>query len=95
MSHGASLHLYLAGGCIYHHSPACEWLPEEARRAGIAGGTAFRAIAGLGKTGTMRNAGFFELAGKLLVEAASIFEGSQTRQFLAKLGAADLMRQMP
>lgn len=44
-----------------------EWLLERAKKMGIHGGTAFRAIAGFGKHGVMREQHFFELAGDLPV----------------------------
>lgn len=44
-----------------------EWLLEFARRQGIHGGSAFRAIAGFGRHGVMSEQHFFELAGQLTV----------------------------
>lgn len=45
-----------------------EWLLETGREMGIAGGSAFRAIAGYGHGGRMHEDTFFELGGKLPVE---------------------------
>lgn len=45
-----------------------EWLLERAKALGIHGGSAFRAIAGFGRHGTMHEEHFFELAGDLTVE---------------------------
>ena len=47
-----------------------EWLLEAAKGMGIQGGAAFRAIAGFGRHGVMREEHFFELAGDLTVEVA-------------------------
>ena len=41
-----------------------DWLLREAKKLGIAGGTAFRSIAGFGKHGVMHEAHFLELAGQ-------------------------------
>jgi PII-like signaling protein len=43
-----------------------EWLLDAAQRQGVAGGSAFRALAGFGRHGR-HDAGFFELAGELPV----------------------------
>lgn len=45
-----------------------EWLLERAKALGIHGGSAFRAIAGFGRHGTLHEEHFFELAGDLTVE---------------------------
>jgi PII-like signaling protein len=45
-----------------------EWLLEEAKRLGLPGGSAFRAIAGFGRHGRLHEDTFFELAGELPIE---------------------------
>ncbi len=47
-----------------------EWLLREAKRLGIDGGSAFRAISGFGRHGERHDQSFFELAGEqpVLVE---------------------------
>ena len=45
-----------------------EWLLQQAKRLGIHGGSAFRAIAGFGRHGILHEEHFFELAGDLTVE---------------------------
>jgi len=45
-----------------------EWLLGEAKKLGIHGGTAFKAMAGFGRHGVVHEAKFFELAGDLTVE---------------------------
>lgn len=47
---------------------AYEWLLEEARKLGVPGGSAFRAVAGYGRHGRMHEETFFELAGELTVQ---------------------------
>lgn len=44
-----------------------EWLLETAKKAGIPGGSVFRAIAGYGRHGVLHEDHFFELAGDLPV----------------------------
>jgi uncharacterized protein len=44
-----------------------EWLLEEARKLGVHGGSAFRAIAGFGRHGKLHEQTFFELAGEVPV----------------------------
>ena len=45
-----------------------EYLLEQAKRLGIHGGSAFRAIAGFGRHGILHEEHFFELASDLTVE---------------------------
>lgn len=45
-----------------------EWLLQQAKAAGIHGGSAFRAIAGFGRHGVLHEEHFFELAADLTVE---------------------------
>ena len=49
-----------------------EWLLAEAKKLGIPGGTAFKAMAGYGRHGVLHEAKFFELAGDLTVEVEFI-----------------------
>jgi PII-like signaling protein len=44
-----------------------EWLLEQAKRRGIHGGSAFRAIAGFGRHGRLHEQSFFEMAADLTV----------------------------
>ena len=53
---------------------------EQAKKIGISGGSAFRAIAGYGRHGVMHEEGFFELAGNLPVEVVfMVSENDATR----------------
>jgi PII-like signaling protein len=76
-----------------------EWLLQAAKRAGIHGGSAFRAIAGYGRHGVLHEQHFFELAGDLTVEVEfvvseqdatkllDLIRGEQIRVFYAKVPA--------
>lgn len=66
------------GGQLFY-----EWLLAEARRAGINGGTAFKAMAGFGRHGVMHEAKFFELAGDLTVEVEFIVTDEQAETLFA------------
>lgn len=65
--HGCSLRLYMHENQKHRGMLLYEWLLEQARRSGIHGGTAFRAIAGFGRHGVLTEQHFFELAGQLTV----------------------------
>ena len=65
-----------------------EWLLEQAKRLGIHGGTAFKAMAGFGRHGVMHEAKFFELAGDLTVEVEFIVTGDEAQKLLDTVSAA-------
>ncbi len=62
-----------------------EWLLETAKKAGIHGGSAFRAIAGYGRHGVLHEQHFFELAGDLTVEVEFLLSEEQSRMLLGLL----------
>jgi len=62
-----------------------EWLLETAKKAGIHGGSAFRAIAGFGRHGVLHEQHFFELAGELTVEVEFLLDEPQAEALLALL----------
>jgi uncharacterized protein len=62
-----------------------EWLLETARKAGIHGGSAFRAIAGYGRHGVLHEQHFFELAGDLTVAVEFVLTEEQAGMLLALL----------
>ncbi|NCT69203.1 MAG: DUF190 domain-containing protein [Rhodanobacteraceae bacterium] len=64
---GCALRFYMHENQRHRGQPLYEWLLAEARRQGIHGGTAFRAIAGFGRHGVLQEQHFFELAGELTV----------------------------
>ena len=65
---GTLLRFYVHENRKHRHILLYEWLLEQARKLGIHGGSAFRAIAGFGRHGVMHEEHFFELAGDLTVE---------------------------
>ncbi|MGH8233621.1 MAG: DUF190 domain-containing protein [Rhodanobacteraceae bacterium] len=60
-----------------------EWLLEQARKSGIHGGTAYRAIAGFGSHGTMHEQHFFELAGDLTVRVDFVVADNDAERLIA------------
>ena len=62
-----------------------EWLLETAKKAGIHGGSAFRAIAGFGSHGVLHEQHFFELAGDLTVEVEFLLAEEQANALLELL----------
>jgi len=65
---GTYLKFYMHENRRHGHVLLYEWLLERAKALGIHGGSAFRAIAGFGRHGTLHEEHFFELAGDLTVE---------------------------
>jgi len=80
---GICLKFYI--GEIQRHGSVLlyEWLLEQAKGMGIAGGTAIRAIAGFGRHGRLHEEAFFELAGDLPVEVEFMLSEQQAEQLLA------------
>ena len=62
-----------------------EWLLETAKKAGIHGGSAFRAIAGFGRHGVIHEQHFFELAGDLTVEVEFLISHDEAERLLMLL----------
>jgi len=79
---GWSLRFYMhenqrhRGGLLY------DWVLDQARRRGIHGGSAFRAIAGFGRHGVLNEQRFFELAGQLTVLVEFIVSERQADELL-------------
>ncbi|SDD22119.1 DUF190 domain-containing protein [Aquimonas voraii] len=67
-----------------------EWLLEQAKRMGIRGGSAFRAIAGYGRDGRLHEQHFFELAGEQPVLVEFVVTEVEARDLLALLSAHSL-----
>lgn len=59
-----------------------EWLLERAKKLGVHGGSAFRAIAGYGRHGVLHEQHFFELAGDLTVEVEFLVPRAQAEKLL-------------
>ncbi|MCU0934220.1 MAG: DUF190 domain-containing protein [Thiobacillaceae bacterium] len=83
------IRFYVREGMRHAHQPIHEWLFAQARVAGIAGGTAFRASAGFGRHG-LHEEHFFELAGTLPECVEFFATEEQTTALLDHVAAAGL-----
>ncbi len=59
-----------------------EWLLDEASKAGIRGGSAFKAMAGFGRHHAVQEAKFFELAGTLSVQVEFVVGEDEAKKLL-------------
>jgi PII-like signaling protein len=62
-----------------------EWLLEFAKRQGIHGGSAFRAIAGYGRHGKLHEQHFFELAGDVPVVVEFMVSDDEADALIASM----------
>lgn len=88
--HDVSLRLFMREDSRHQGMPMHEWLLEEARRHGLSGGSAFRAVAGFGRHGVMHEETFFELAGKLPLMTEFIVSEADAESFVGRLGDAGI-----
>ena len=72
-------------GVLFH-----DWLLGEAKKAGIHGGSAYKAIAGFGRHGVLHEAKFFELAGDLTVVTEFIVSDAEADRLIDAIRAANL-----
>src|SRR5512147_808788 len=82
---GTYLRLYAHENRKHHGMLLYEWLLETAKKAGIHGGSAFRAIAGYGRHGVLHEQHFFELAGDLTVEVEFLLTDEEAAMLLERL----------
>ena len=81
------LTFYVKEKQLHDGKPLYEWLLEEAREIGVLGGSAFRAIAGFGRHGRLREEIFFELAGELSVKVELIVDDKLAEQMIQRVQA--------
>src|SRR5438093_3523524 len=82
---GTILRFYVHENRIHHHIALFEWLLEQAKKIGIHGGSAFRAIAGFGRHGILHEEHFFELAADLTVVVEFVVSDEGAAKLLALL----------
>ena len=87
---GVHLRFYTYENRHHHGMLQYEWLLEHAKKLGVHGGSAFRAIAGFGRHGRMHEQHFFELAGSVPVLVEFIVSNEEADRFLASLDAEQL-----
>lgn len=79
---GTCLKFYVHEHRKHHGILLYEWLLEQARKTGIHGGSAIRAIAGFGRHGILHEDHFFELAGNLPVEVVFVVSDDEANRLL-------------
>jgi PII-like signaling protein len=84
---GTLLRFYVHENRKHHHIALFEWLLEQAKKIGIHGGSAFRAIAGFGRHGILHEEHFFELAADMTVEVDFVVSDEEAGKLL------DLLRR--
>ncbi len=82
MANGTYLRFYVHENRKHHGILLYEWLLEQAKKAGIHGGSAFRAIAGYGRHGILHEQHFFELAGDLTVKVEFLLTDEEAQRLL-------------
>lgn len=83
------LQVFVSESSRHHGKLTYLWLLDAAQALGIAGGSAFRAVAGFGRHGR-HDAGFFELAGELPVVVEFFAEPALADQMLKTISDAGL-----
>lgn len=79
------LRFYVHENHRVHGKLLWHWLLEEANGMGIAGGSAFRAMAGFGANHIMREERFFELQGTLMIEVQLIVTEAQAKALIDRV----------
>lgn len=87
---GFHLRFYTYENRKHHGLPVYEWLLDRAKKIGIHGGSAFRAMAGFGRHGRMHEQHFFELAGEEPVLVEFIVTESESDLFFELLRSEEL-----
>ena len=82
---GTSLRFYVHENRTHRHVALFEWLLEQAKKLGIHGGSAFRAIAGFGRHGILHEEHFFELAAQMTVVIEFVVSDEEADKLLALL----------
>lgn len=83
------LQVFVSEASRHHGKLTYEWLLDAAQGLGIAGGSAFRSVAGFGRHGR-HDAGFFELAGDLPVVVEFFVESAMADRMLKAIADAGL-----
>lgn len=82
---GMLLRFYVHENRTHHHIALFEWLLEQAKKMGIHGGSAFRAIAGFGRHGILHEEHFFELAADMTVAVEFVVSDAEADKLLSLL----------
>jgi PII-like signaling protein len=82
---GTYLRFYMHENVRHRHQLLYEWLLHHARKMGVHGGSAFRAIEGFGRHGVLHSAHFFELAGEMTIEVEFILTDEMADRLIESL----------
>jgi PII-like signaling protein len=82
---GTILRFYVHENRTHRHIALFEWLLEQAKRLGIHGGSAFRAVAGYGRHGILHEEHFFELAANMTIEVEFVVTDDEADKLLKLL----------
>ena len=82
---GTILRFYVHENHTHHHVALFEWLLEQAKKLGIHGGSAFRAIAGFGRHGVLHEEHFFELANDLTIAVEFVVSDDEADKLIELL----------
>ena len=80
---GTLLRFYVHENRLHRHVALHEWLLEQAKKQGVQGGSAFRAVAGFGRHGILHEEHFFELAASMTIVVEFLASAEQAEQLLA------------
>ena len=83
------LQVFVTESSRHHGKLTYEWLLDSAQGLGVAGGSAFQALAGFGRH-DRHDAGFFELAGELPVEVEFLLDEVQCESLLERIRTLQL-----
>jgi PII-like signaling protein len=81
------LRLYIPANESHQDQALFEWVLERAMALGLSGGSAFRAIAGFGRHGTLYQEGFLDITANLPVQVEFMATEEQARQLINLLRA--------
>ena len=87
---GTYLKFYMPENRKHQHILLYEWLLEQAKKLGVHGGSAFRAIAGFGRHGILHEDHFFELAGNLPLQVEFMVSDEEATRILEKVQSEGL-----
>jgi PII-like signaling protein len=79
---GTLLRFYVHENRLHRHVALYEWLLEQAKKQGIRGGSAFRAIAGFGRHGVLHEEHFFELAAEMTIVVEFLVTGEEADRLI-------------
>jgi PII-like signaling protein len=80
---GYSLRFYMHENQKHHGKLLYDWLLEAAKKHGVHGGSAFKAIAGYGRHGQIHEATFFECAGEQTVLVEFLVDANEAETLVA------------